>query len=70
RHLRDTHKENCPLCKGCGVYKSLECPVCNGVGTVSVELLSEIDLSPYEQEECPLCKGKGSHNEWECPICR
>ncbi|MGY5732468.1 zinc finger domain-containing protein [Vibrio chemaguriensis] len=70
RHLRDTHKENCPLCKGCGVYKSLECPVCNGVGIVSVELLSEIDLSPYEQEECPLCKGKGSHNEWECPICR
>ncbi|MFL5356269.1 zinc finger domain-containing protein [Archangium sp.] len=70
KFLDETGRAECPLCKGSGEHNNWECPVCRGVGTVSEELVNEIDLEPYRQEECPLCKGSGEHNNWGCPICR
>ena len=68
--LADSNNADCPLCKGTGSHNNWDCPVCRGIGTVDADVLSEIDLSPFEQEECPLCKGTGSHNNWDCPVCR
>ena len=69
-YIKESGKEECPLCMGTGVHNEWKCPICRGVGTVDEALNDDIDLAPFEQEECPLCKGSGDHNEWGCPICR
>ena len=68
-YLEQDSLVECPLCEGDGVHNRFRCPICRGDGTVSVEMVSQIDLRPYAQEECPLCEGTGEHNRFDCPVC-
>lgn len=68
-YLREAGFVDCPLCRGVGHYKGLDCPACGGEAELTVAEAASVDLTRYRLVTCPLCEGTQGFRGDECPAC-